>query len=740
MTETDVETGRPVRGVPKVQKPPIGPIFTRTLVLLATLLVCAFTACTIWASGISWLWDEKVGFVVLNCPSRFFEFQSYVPDGENCQLSLDPNHDLKDLIYNSWLFRRSDNFSCHPPTNTEDPIICNLDRKCETVCSLFPSGGLCLDKSTVGKNLASSAQPYCTVVLGLNQHGTPVTSTVRCSELLMGSYCDVKMKVTASNVLAIRGIFLGSLLIALIWFIAEWVLWRVDIQLRTERAVGLARMAVELPEKRGMIRSQLEQRWRQEARDSLLLHHSPSVVDFDSENSWSGATPPISRLSSRDPQRRFLATSWRRRIAQWKELRTAKVSTFQMKEIIRTILLNFFFLLLLIGTFIVIIWMSPQHISLSESWYQSLLGKMSIWRLNNWVDYLIFADIFFDTGLFLIATVAVKWPSAPVFSQHLQNQIQQVNSKFLDDTRAEDDSLPDEAPALADSGTETSSESLSFVLNQSMSADTCLMIACHLSTMTEERCETFSGTLRAALQVFPPSHIFVCDNGPTLHPQDETQWVTASVHPDINYVYIPEGNKTFAFYWVNKFWIPFLSRTGVLPNFTYAVIIDDDVPLPADLHIPHEHLKKDLTIKAVHFPITATTPDRNPPTLVQCQDIEYKLAAVHKLFQASLSRSLSCHGAIALWDRAAMAEVFHDHDTVFNGEDLYMGLCLLRKRDDSKIISCAQTVVPTYAPDNWPVLFRQRVKSWELTSHKKSFTYLIEVINPRSFFHVASLC
>ena len=87
-----------------------------------------------------------------------------------------------------------------------------------------------------------------------------------------------------------------------------------------------------------------------------------------------------------------------------------------------------------------------------------------------------------------------------------------------------------------------------------------------------------------------------------------------------------------------------------------------------------------------------------------------------------------------------MAEVFTEHDTVFNGEDLYMGLCLLRKRDSSKIISCAQTIVPTYAPDTWAVLFRQRVKSWELTSHKKSFTFLMEIINPVSFCHGASLC
>ncbi|KAF4656184.1 hypothetical protein FOZ61_007140 [Perkinsus olseni] len=206
------------------------------------------------------------------------------------------------------------------------------------------------------------------------------------------------------------------------------------------------------------------------------------------------------------------------------------------------------------------------------------------------------------------------------------------------------------------------------------------------------------------MNVFPPSHIFVCDNGPTLQPQDQTQWAAQEVHPDINYLYTPEGNKTFAFYWCNKYWIPFLEAHDKIPQFTYAVIIDDDVPLPHDLHIPQEQLTKDTTIKAVHFPITAASPDGHPNLLVKCQDIEYKMAAVHKLFQATMARCLSCHGAIALWDREALDEIFYEHDTVFNGEDMYMGLSLLRKRDDSKIISCAQAIVPTYAPDAWTEL------------------------------------
>ncbi|EER02148.1 hypothetical protein Pmar_PMAR028527 [Perkinsus marinus ATCC 50983] len=379
---------------------------------------------------------------------------------------------------------------------------------------------------------------------------------------------------------------------------------------------------------------------------------------------------------------------------------------------------------------------------------QELRGRLeesnvSIWEVHTWLDLIIFIDVILDTGLFLAAAITVKWPRAPVFSRHLQGALESV-------ARQTEDNNDDHAAELAsenseDSGsfsgssTSTDTRSLSFVLKQSLTHDCCLMIACHESTMTRERYELFSGTLRAALMVFPPSHIFVCDNGNSPEPVDDTQMATIEAHPDINYIYVPEGNKTFAFYWCNKFWVPFLARHSKVPNFKYAVIIDDDVPLPADLHIPHEHLRNHPDIKAVHFPITATAPDGRRNMLVRCQDVEYKLAAVHKLFQSTLSRCLSCHGAIALWERRALEMIFYEHDTVFHGEDMYMGLCLLHRRDDSKIISCAQSVVPTYAPASFPMLFRQRVKSWELTSHRKTFTYIKEVLSPASFCHAASL-
>lgn len=653
-----------------------------------------------------------------------------------------------DEITNYGLFDVDSKYKCTRSASVEDPIQCNLHSKCGDVCMMMDDRSICKSVEQLQWVPVGGQEPQCIVILGQVGRQAPFTKQVDCRAVLHGSYCDSSFKITSSNSLAIRGILAGIVLLTFIWFIAEFILRSVDIDLRREKAEGMARMAIELPEKRAALRKSLEERWR--LLEGPTRATSPtSQADFET-GSWIMSRSPTSRAVSpfgqvdssllSNPCRRFNSASWKRRVSQWRKLRSEKTSVFTTKMFLRTLLLNLFFIGLLIGTFVLVLVICPQNISMVQDWQHSLIGKMAVWRFNNWVDYVIFADILVDLGLFVVAAIAVKWPAAPVFSRHLQSQIAAVSNEQL---VREDPELSGSVFDYSENESEIESKSsatVSFILNQAMSTDTCLLIACHCSTMTEARCETFANTLRSALSVFPPSHIFVCDNGPTIQPQDETQFVTRQVHPDINYIYIPEGNKTFAFYWANKHWIPFLVRCGVVPNFTYAVIIDDDVPLPADLHIPHQHLEKDANIKAVHFPITATTPDGNPPTLVRCQDIEYKLAAVHKLFQAWMSRSLSCHGAIALWDRQSMGEILQEHDTVFNGEDLYMGLCLLRKRDESKIISCAQTIVPTYAPDTWSVLFRQRVKSWELTSHKKTFTFLIEIINPVSFFHVASLC
>ena len=88
------------------------------------------------------------------------------------------------------------------------------------------------------------------------------------------------------------------------------------------------------------------------------------------------------------------------------------------------------------------------------------------------------------------------------------------------------------------------------------------MIACHCSTSTPDAQATFERTLRSALRVFKPGAIFVCDNGNGKKPADDTEEVVRRIHPEIHYLFIPEGNKTHAMYWCTEYWIPELHRQG----------------------------------------------------------------------------------------------------------------------------------------------------------------------------------
>merc|ERR1712216_351395 len=114
--------------------------------------------------------------------------------------------------------------------------------------------------------------------------------------------------------------------------------------------------------------------------------------------------------------------------------------------------------------------------------------------------------------------------------------------------------------------------------------------------------------------------------------------------------------------------------------------------------------------------------------LVNLQDLEYKMAGLVKQFQLKLGTTACCHGAIALWRRDVLGRrILWDHDTVFHGEDLYMGLLLHRMGQGYKIHVSAGAVVPTFAPEKMLILFRQRVKSWDLCAQRKFMTFVKEL-------------
>ena len=785
----------------KPKKPGVLPILRRVCALTLILGLADFLSFTWFAKGISWLYDDAGYSPFLSCPDFILNAYGNFPTGPMCRMQLTYSNSLEMTIAQAGLLTATTNIKqpgyCSLTSLTSpDYIDCYWEASCDSLCSSVSDGPRCPDPSTLqnpSNSISPGSQPQCNVKIG------PLAPMqMPCYYVSVNPYCDSQFQVTPSNEIAMRGIVIASIAIVMIWLIAEILLRAVEISIQEEIMVGREEQRHSLPEKIAYLRQLVEERWAIDDHTIIVdpatdMDDNISIRSYGSVNrgpSTQGIAPsprvapsplaqrtmprvpgtPLPNSPARAPssggfssplnsivfgqgdtgvqgaRERFSSSAWKRRVRRYHTLRADMKSQFKSSEIARSVFLVLFYFALIVVTLWVILIVSPQNITPAAgggSIGDVLAGEASIWNIHTALDAIIFLDVLLDFGLFLIAAIAITWPKPPIFSTHLQKQIRDRIIK-PEDVSPVSSAFPEESvlscslssPSMASS---RDTQSLSFVLKQSLAVNCCLMIACHESTITKEKSETFANTLRAALRIFPPSHIFICDNGASMVPVDDTQMVARSVHPDINYLYVPEGNKTFAFYWCNRYWIPFLERCGIVSPFVYAIIIDDDVPLPGDLHIPHEHLHQHPEIKAVHFPLTATTPDGHPGMLVKCQDVEYKLAALHKQFQSKISRCLSCHGAIALWERKAMEEVFFDHDTVFHGEDMYMGLCLLRKRDKSRIISASQTVVPTYAPSSFMMLFRQRVKSWELTSHRKSLTYLREFISPTSFCHLPSI-
>ena len=143
------------------------------------------------------------------------------------------------------------------------------------------------------------------------------------------------------------------------------------------------------------------------------------------------------------------------------------------------------------------------------------------------------------------------------------------------------------------------------------------------------------------------------------------------------------------------------------------------------MHVPLHTLARNKEIKAVSYVIMAASEDGSENQLVNLQDAEYKLAGFVKQFQWQYGSTACCHGAIGLWRRDVLGrKILWEHDTMFHGEDLYMGLLLHRLRKNYTIMVSAGAVVPTFAPPNMLILFRQRVSSWDVCTHRKWFTFV----------------
>jgi len=135
----------------------------------------------------------------------------------------------------------------------------------------------------------------------------------------------------------------------------------------------------------------------------------------------------------------------------------------------------------------------------------------------------------------------------------------------------------------------------------------------------------------------------------------------------------------------------------------YIMMIDNDVVLPKDLYIPMSIFKDPQSehVKALAFTIKAMNPfnrSGHHNWVAAMQDIEYKKAGWTKMLQSQMGSALYAHGAIALWEKDMLIAVLKNHNTMFDGEDLQMGVILHSFNEGYTIKTVAHVSVETEVP------------------------------------------
>jgi hypothetical protein len=205
---------------------------------------------------------------------------------------------------------------------------------------------------------------------------------------------------------------------------------------------------------------------------------------------------------------------------------------------------------------------------------------------------------------------------------------------------------------------------------RSDASETCLLIPAYKAA------DALPETIEHALKIFKPNQIFICANGNSPTPLDNTEDVCKRY--GVNHAWIPFGSKITAEF------------VGVMlaKKFKYAMLIEDDVHLPPNLPIVTDRISKHRTKGAtmcIGYTIKSTGANGAKGTLIQqAQDIEYKLSGLSRHFQGTYGSAVFPHGAIILWDRDVLEKLFWGHPGYQISEDWYFGhtcrvcvLCLL---------------------------------------------------------------
>ncbi|THD00245.1 hypothetical protein EYZ11_000295 [Aspergillus tanneri] len=207
--------------------------------------------------------------------------------------------------------------------------------------------------------------------------------------------------------------------------------------------------------------------------------------------------------------------------------------------------------------------------------------------------------------------------------------------------------------------------------------DTALLIPCFKSA------PVIRLTLEAALRIFPAAHIFVIANGDSPKPIDNTEEICRSY--GVNHIWSPIGSKIIAIF----------VGCYAAKAFRYVLLIDDDCALPPSFLVVSSRLTD--RVRCIGYTIKSVDPQSSKISFCQqAQDLEYKMSGLHRTFAGRIGSTTFPHGAISLWDREFLKQVFQDHPGFSISEDWFLGNSC--RRMGGRIKMCSSVFVGTATP------------------------------------------
>ncbi|KAL0211776.1 hypothetical protein RCL1_005402 [Eukaryota sp. TZLM3-RCL] len=310
---------------------------------------------------------------------------------------------------------------------------------------------------------------------------------------------------------------------------------------------------------------------------------------------------------------------------------------------------------------------APSYVFLTEFWMTR-------------ATFIIFGAFLLESIIFVASQFCVNWPSSPPLKRLQRKKFLENRSRHMKE------------------------------------------VALCITTHNSE--SNITATVQAALKVFPAKNIFICDNGNSKQPTDNTYEVVKRLNSNVNYLWVPEGSKTIAIYYAIKYKV----------KQKYVLLIDDDVLLPPEFDVNIDLFDEET--KGIAITINASNVvdiKGKRITVAMYQSLEYLCAGLAKLFQSRYGSALFCHGAIGAYERDTLIRVLNHHSAVFRGDDVLMGLILHELKCNYRIATCGVFTVSTTVPNHYfcskllkckcpeASLLKQRVTSWDTAGFRLIF-------------------